>query len=363
MNNFKPLFNVFISWSNVDEIQSQIYDDIYNKYIDNIDITIIDVNNVYDGVNNNLCEGILNKIKECDLFICLLTPIQDNINMTLNPNVVLELGYAYSCVNKDNIHIYIENDENKKQNYENICPSMLSSLKYNTYISYEDIDDLINISYEKYECNNNIHTLTDTTILSYIKYDLHKIIYSNIKINKKIRKMQQFIYNYEYKSNIIDMSVDMIILFLDDYINKTPILNFFVINWFFKIFVNTILDNGRYVWFNQKNNQLKIMNIFKILKYKLFLNNNYKNNKEINNCRMNFALSLFEICDNCSYKSKFINLINESACDYSNSDYKKYIIKLNMYQLNKLTDNCDCYEDIIEESNSCYNKYNIYASL
>jgi predicted nucleotide-binding protein len=123
------------------EIFLKLNDKYNNSYKNKI--CIIDVDDKYKGLNDYLCEGILQEINKCNMFICILTPINSNDGtIIINNNVILELGYAYSCIDKENIFIFIEEDENKKNDFERFIPSMLASIKYNTYITYEDVDYL-----------------------------------------------------------------------------------------------------------------------------------------------------------------------------------------------------------------------------
>lgn len=147
----QKIFNLFVSYSSD---QFDIYNNICEKYKDT-NINIIDVSEKYTSVNDKLCENILQQINNTHIFISILIPIKINsktfINnkeqivetLSINNNVLLELGYAYSCLEFNNISIFIENDEYKKKKFEELRCSMLSQNKYNTYDDHGTLIEFI----------------------------------------------------------------------------------------------------------------------------------------------------------------------------------------------------------------------------
>ena len=176
-------------------------------------------------------QGFCYYVNKCDLFICILTPIHtDESGKYINNNVLLELGYAYSCINKENIYIFIEDDEQKKKDFEKLRPSMLSSFKYKTYITYEDIDDVINQKYndveDNYNNNFNKYVLLDKNVVSIIKYEITKILNDDvINIKNKMNKIGYYIQNYK----CCDV-IEVIFLFIDEYINIHQ-LEYYLLDW------------------------------------------------------------------------------------------------------------------------------------
>jgi nucleoside 2-deoxyribosyltransferase len=360
VDNIPKVLNVFISRANKDEKQQEIYSELCEEYRENVNICIIDVDNIYEGLNNNLCEGILQEINKCDLFICILTPIHtDESGKYINNNVLLELGYAYSCINKENIYIFIEDDEQKKKDFEKLRPSMLFSFKYKTYITYEDIDNVINQKYNdvEYSYNNNFnkYVLLDKNVVSIIKYEITKILNDDvINIKNKMNKIGYYIQNYK----CCDV-IEVIFLFIDEYINIHQ-LEYYLLDWFFNCLSNVILDFD-FVWINVKNNQIKLLNLLKLIQYKLFEKFRNINKIKINKNRRNFAITLYELLKtkNFYYRNEVMELLDVSIKNNIHGKYELFTYKL------KLLHNCNninkknYYEDLITNSKNSYNTYHI----
>lgn len=126
--------------------KNQVVYDLYSNVLDhfneqNSGIEIIDVDT---QVNiENLTNAIFSKINESDIVICDITPDQnqDTNEITINLNVLLELGYAIGS--KDFSEIILLVDKGRKDKYDELKPSIISGLKYTTYESIEEIYDII----------------------------------------------------------------------------------------------------------------------------------------------------------------------------------------------------------------------------
>lgn len=183
--------NIFYSYSNHCSNSKKTYDNIC-EYYDNENNTnvIIDVDNENGTIK--LLDGILKNIDSCDLFVCDITPEYKTPEEKyyINPNVMLELGYAMKVLEFDNILLLLNGE------LENI-PSMLKGLNIKQYDItldeyYLEIIDKINYfkqnqDNDKEWCNFNynlsdsfnniIQELADVNIKGY-----------NIRINKKLNK-------------------------------------------------------------------------------------------------------------------------------------------------------------------------------
>lgn len=358
VENTPKVLNIFFSRANNDETQISIYSSLCDKYDGNDKIHIIDVDDKYDGVSDKLCEGILNEIKKCDIFICILTPIYtENSGYYINNNVLFELGYAYSCIDKENIHIFIENDENKKKMFEKLRPSMLSSIKYN---SYEDIDIIIEKKYndfeDNYHNNFNEYILLDKNVVSFIKYEISQILNNDNTIEDKLNKLDYYIINYKHNDII-----EIIFLFIDEYINNNQLAHC-VLDWFFSFVSNKILDDCcLYKWIYNKNNQIKVLNLLRIIQYQLFKKFKHINKIKININRRNFAITIFELLKTnlFGYKNEIEILLNKSIKNNINENYEIYVYKLKSLHNSKNLNKKYYYEDLITSSKNSYNKYYI----
>jgi len=357
VENTPKVLNIFFSRANNDDTIFDIYSSLCEKYNNDNKICIIDVDDKYNGVNDKLCEGILQEIKKCDMFICILTPIYtENIGYYINNNVLFELGYAYSCIDKENIHIFIENDENKKKMFEKLRPSMLSSIKYN---SYEDIDIIIETKYSdfenNYDNNFNDYLLLDNNVISIIKYEISKILNNDNNIKDKLSKLDYYIVNYKYNDII-----EIIFLFIDEYINNNQLAHC-ALDWFFKFVSNKILDCHFYKWIYNKNNQIKILNLLRIIQYQLFEKFKHINKIKININRRNFAIIIYELLKTkiFAYKNEIEILLNDSIKNNINGNYEIYIYKLKSLHNSKNENEKYYYEDLITSSKNSYNKYYI----
>jgi hypothetical protein len=362
VENTPKTLNIFFSRANNDETQFSIYSSLCEKYDDNDKICIIDVDDKYDGVNDKLCEGILREIKKCDIFICILTPIyNEDREKYINNNVLFELGYAYSCIDKKNIYIFIKDDENIKRDFEMLCPSMLSSIKYKTYTAYEDIDIIIQKKYNdfkgNYDNNFNEYILLDKNVVSLIKYEISQTLNNDNNIEDKLSKLEYYIENYKHNDII-----EIVFLFIAEYINNHQ-LAYYVLDWFFDFLSNKILDNYWYKWIYNKNNQIKILNLLRLIQYQLFEKYRSINKVKINTNRRNFAIIIFELLKTkiFAYKNELDILLNNSINHNINGNYEIFIYKLkslhNCKNNNEKKEKREYYEDLILDSKNSYNTY------
>lgn len=360
-------FRVFISYSSHDDNQYEIYKNICDKYENHENIEIIDVS---INENKNLLTNVFNEIDNCNSFICLLTPNFPNGGKPyINNNVLLELGHAIGNIPKNKIHIFVEQDENKKRIYEDIRPSMLAGLKYENYYindteneeitSIIDKQNKLHISYNYgYNLLEN-KMVNDKYVFGNIKKDFCNLLQSkDINNYEHIEKIQFCINDYlhydiiEYLFLCIKQNVSTKNFFESD--------NFIFINFFLNILSDTILDYDE-IWFNKKNNHNRIFELLDNINYLFFHKCKQTiNNDNINIVRMNFALSIFRLSKNKNNLSrdKFINLLNRSKTQIKDRKYNDYINKLEIMEIyNQISKNMsDKIADSITFSNTIYNK-------
>lgn len=361
VENTPKTLNIFFSRANNNETQFSIYSSLCEKYDGDDKICIIDVDDKYDGVNDKLCEGILHEIKKCDIFICILTPIYDNERgKYINNNVLFELGYAYNCIDKENIYIFIEENEEIKRDFEMLSPSMLCSIKYKTYNSYEDIDIIIEKKYNDFEDNYdndfNEYILLDKNVVGLIKYEISKTLNNDNNIEDKLSNLEYYVVNYKHNDII-----EIVFLFIDEYINNYE-LSYYVLDWFFNFLSNKILDSYLYKWIFNKNNQIKILNLLRVIQYQLFEKFRQINKVKINTNRRNFAIIIFELLKTkiFPYENEIEILLNNSINHNVNGNYNIYIYKLKSLHNSKNENEKIYYKNLITNSKNSYNKYIIY---
>lgn len=99
--------NIFYSYSNHNDINLATYN-LINQKINVIDVCINDNQN-----SNYILDKIKNHIFCADIFICDITPDYEYKNnmIVINPNVMLELGYALNYFDNNNL-IFICNSNN-----------------------------------------------------------------------------------------------------------------------------------------------------------------------------------------------------------------------------------------------------------
>lgn len=363
-------FNIFISYSCKDEIQSSIFENLCEYYDNHDSIKIIDVCEKNDNNSDNfLCDSILSHIKSCDLFICLLTPLLEEENTyKLNYNVILELGTALSNIDIQNVCIFIEDDENKKQIYDKIKPSMISHLRYNTYINDENnCEDLISHILENFDkwdkqqnsfSNINNEIKTDNILQSIIKREMINLMF-NLS-DENINKMEEYVTLYK-TSNIINLYVS----FMWDNIPIYTKKNFKLMNSFFYILCNEILDFD-YSWISNKNNQINIINLFSVIQYQLFEKYKIIKTTIINKTRRNFGIASFELikCHNVTCHDEIKNIIDKSLNNTIYDNYIQFIIRLNSLNNDvvfktylEIKRPKEYYEDLILNSRTQYNTY------
>ncbi len=319
-------YNCFISFSTKDGNQLEVY----HRICDDIrkDITILDVDIKHTGVDENLRNSVLSKITECQLFICILTPFCVDGKYAINNNVILELGYALSCVKEENIHCFVINDNEFQDEYIKCRPSLLDDIKYETYSSSEDIINFIeykfesdkNCDYHSYDGLKN-HILKDETCVSMIKFEyLIKLENSNSCDIYEI--MSEYLCKYNCYETI-DMSIMHII-------ENIGTLNTVMNECFFYVLHYHILGSE---WLSKKNNQIRIDNILKHLIYILFHKYSRLNESDVISNRMNLALLLIESLNTrhipIPFKKWIRRKIDESIAECeincNNKDYIVYI--------------------------------------
>jgi hypothetical protein len=351
-------FNIFISYSSGDNLQYNIFSKLCESYADDSEINIIDVDDAPVDISTNLGDDILKKINGCDLMICILTPIQnEDGTLIINNNVILELGYAKNALDDEKIYVFIEEDEEKKRQFQQIIPSMLIGVKYSTYTTYEDLQDLIASEYNKKENfqdpGMNDYLLSDKRCVSLLKCYIAKVLNNeNTPVKTKISKIHHYLECYPCYEII-----ETIFLFFKEHITKWQ-LEYNFMNCFFDIANNHILDYQDQ-WIQNKNNQIKILNLLKLIEYQIFKKYGNLNKKKINACRRNFALILYELLKNTKYsfKHEINNLLTKSISDSVYSNYEIFCYKLKQLKEATNTIEKNKYEDMILSSKTTYNKF------
>lgn len=364
----KKFFNVFISYT-YDGTQETIVDDLYKTFENNKEIGLIDVSKESCGMASSLTENILQQINTCDMIICLLTPITNSNSFPmLNYNLVLELGYAYGCLESDKIHILIEEDEGTKLIYEKIRPSMLSQFKYDTYINYEDIVDLILADKKKYDDANEIITkrhnclgVQDTGVVSMIKFQILEILNKDIQYSEKLEKLDYYLENY------IHVEIyDIIFSFGFEYIETLQPMCYDpnVILWFFDFLINKCMSVTTY-WFCDLKNQKNVLTLFDTIKYKLFWKLRVLDNKEINKIRCKFVVIIMDLLNTkappvFAYKNELENILKESIKKLNDPDFQYYVTLMEQFytcRRNGNSDIRDLCEDLIMDFDGKYNLF------
>lgn len=371
MVEFLPnTFNVFVSFSSSDEIQHDIFNSLCNYYDTHNQIKIIDVSQRVCTASDSLCNGIISKIKTSDLFICILSPIMQNEIIGLNLNVILELGTAMSCLEPENVCIFIEDDENKKHDFERLRPSMISHLKYNTYMcsetenNYRDIVECIeekleNWDKEEYFSVNNI-IKNDVTLQSIIKREMLNLMFENRTqiSDENLAKLENYVKSYN-SSEIINLYFSFMYDNIPLYANN----GFELMNSFFDILVNKILD-WDYSWISNNTNQISVINLLNNIQYQLF--DKFKNikNEQIDTARKNFAIAVFDLlkCHKVSHNDSVKNIIITSLTNTQCDDYTQFVNRLNyIHKKIAFIPSVDVnrkknyYEDLILNSTTPYN--------
>lgn len=154
--------NIFYSYSNHNDINLATYN-LINQKINIIDVCINDNQN-----SNYILDKIKNHISCADIFICDITPDYEYKNnmIVINPNVMLELGYALNYFDNNNL-IFICNsnntsdiDSNDHKLMKDKIPSLLQGYEifYYNYNNNDYIDviiDKINNTINNNKKNNN----------------------------------------------------------------------------------------------------------------------------------------------------------------------------------------------------------------
>jgi hypothetical protein len=188
---------IFYAHSNHNDINLATYDLVCNN------TNIIDVCFNDNKNSNYMFSKIKNHIINADIFICDITPDYEYENwIVINPNVMLELGFAMNYFEKNNL-IFLCNSNNKSDiNSNNHKLSLLHGYEiiYYTYDSnnndYIDvIIDKINDTINNYRKNNKQWTLINSYSLNknlmIVIQDIFpiEISYYKIKISKKNKKI------------------------------------------------------------------------------------------------------------------------------------------------------------------------------
>ena len=375
----KNSYDIFIAHSSQDENQKNLYYKICEKY-ENSEINIIDVDSD-ENLNNILHKSILSKINECNLFICILTPeclinseSKETIELkestaleiesikieepSLNYNVLLELGYALSCIDHEYITLFIDNSCQK--DFNKIKPSMISSMKYKTYLNEEDIIEYIDSQFNLFdsEITLNKYICNDKICVSNLKCELSKFLLDDNKtIDDKINIIDDYLDKY-YCYEIFEL----IFIFVNNYINRNKISNCKIKNYFLKILYfyidrSEILSNK--VWINYRKNQEKLINLLELYKYRLFIKFKNIENLQINIIRRYFIIILFELLKlNIFSLKEEVNNIIKFTIENSLQKYQDFVYKLKgLYDNNFHSNHAEFYKDLIESSN---NEYNIW---
>lgn len=212
------MIKIFYSYSNHNKSVQDIYSNVCQYFENNSEnIEIIDVDNA-DNVNNILLLGkIQTHINSANIFICDITP-DYSINQTtnelfsdnnkynipideletyynklyyvINPNVSIELGYALSNLQENNI-ILIQNDSSS-----NKTPSLIHGMYLLKYNSFEDVICKI----KEYAQNININ-YDNHSIYKKFKYKLtekSKHIINQL-LDIQYFKNYEIIFNDKYK--------------------------------------------------------------------------------------------------------------------------------------------------------------------
>ena len=347
--NDSDIINIQIFCSHTADNLNTIYDELVEHY-NNTEIDIIDVDYILKGTTP--ITNIFNLINTCDIFIADLTPYQkyfcdnngDKIvyenDYILNPNILLELGYAISCKKQENIFITIKND--CKIIFDKLIPSMIKSFHISYFDNIDDVIDIIDNNdmckkgfRENIFCDYFYNKIIDSNIISMLKYDTIKKLNENINDHNKIFDIiNDLVPRYIYYDDI----VEIIILFLEQKLH-TKEKNFTkYVDFFSSIMYNCICES---IWITKDESIKIIKKIISHIDYKLFLKYNNSQDEKYIRSRINYTIMLYDLDKKINIDIKSImtkNIGNLGCNDYKNyiSEYKKFIS--NKHDKNKIED-------------------------
>lgn len=345
------IFNVFIACDYKYDKTYQLYQDICEYFDSKKEISIIDVSNYSSDFNNSLCNNVLKLIDDSELFICILTPkYNDEKNIyEINNNVLLELGYAISKKNGEDIYIFFEEGTNTE--FDKIKPSMLSHVKYETYIDKENVIEFINIKFDEYEHEYSFDSkiLNNKFLISLVKYDLIKILNIDESADTKIDKINNIIKNY-VNDEIFQVFFDFSTKYISSYQLAHIYIDYFLVQ----------IDHNQHTnWMDKIKNQKTLLIFFDTMIHILFCKYGKIKNNKINKNRKNFIILLFELLKNkkFKYKDDIKKIMLKSIKNNKYYNYEIYIYKLNglygnlLYNTNIHKDKYE-WEDLILNSSS-----------
>lgn len=338
-HSLKNNFKCFVSYSSQDENQVSIVDAILSGV--SSDILILDVNGKTDK-KMNMGRTVLSYIDQCDLFVCIVTPTSvkvenpsciegggDAYMLTINNNVMIELGYAMNRVKNGEIQLFVESGTEK--DFKRIKPSLIEGDEYKTYINSECIIQYIQNERDSfYEndchcCYDGVkkYVLQDTACISRIKYEFFEEL--NILPTYDVYKVfEKYLKQYE----LYEITHMCVLHIQENY----GLLDTTINDCFFNLLIPSLLSPSN-KWFSYSRNKFIILEMYQHLKYILFQKYGNCNDNDVKNNRMGFVLSLRELLTGRhwlkeDFKNEAKRLISESVeCDI-NVDYVTYVYLL-----------------------------------
>lgn len=213
----KESFRIFFSWQSdlkgtKSYIQSVIAKNI-EKIVKKLDVKIhIDQDSRGEDGSKNIDEAIVQKINNCDLFIADVTPVytveEDETKAKKcipNPNVMLELGYAISCLGWSRC-ILLWNSSCGKTNYApfDIRNHSIKTFNYNndTNIGNLSLTSIIKEKIEHYDDLVNGHFAISHSRYDYECYQYWK---NKISVQKLHDIINDFCTNIAYAAEDFDV--------------------------------------------------------------------------------------------------------------------------------------------------------------
>ena len=241
---------------------------------------------------------------------------------------------------------------------------MLSRIKFFTYIDEEEIINFIDIKYDhysKYCCETNDigkYIINDDKYIGLIKFEFSKFLLDNkLDIQTIMKQIIYFLDTFKCYETI-----ELFFIFSNEYIRKNNLAHEFF-NFLFYTFYAKILDFGC-SWINNKNNQIKLVNMLGLIQYWLFGKYKHINTFEINVNRRNFAIFLFELLNEnyFLYKNDVQIILNKSIKHNQFHNYELFVFQLrglyysrNNYNNNEFEADFFC-EKWIYESDEPFNR-------
>lgn len=362
--SLKDNFKCFISYSSQDENQVSIVDAILSGV--SSDISILNVSEKRDK-QMNMGRTVLSYIDQCDLFVCIVTPTSTEVKnpscieggdvytLTINNNVMIELGYAMNSLKNDEIQLFVESDTEK--DFKRIKPSLIDGDGYKTYTNSECIIQYIKNERDLFYLSryNGVkkYVLQDPVCISRIKYNFFEelSILSSYDVDKVFDK-----YLKQYECYEI---THMCVLYIQENCAR---LNTTINNCFFYYLIPSLLSPSN-KWFSYSKNMSIILEMYRKFKYILFDKYESCNDNDFKNNQMGFVLSLREILIQRhwlteDFKNEAKLLISESVeCDIS-VDYVTYVYLLEQITKHNSRNKSSSSSKYIKEIESCKNGYN-----